>query len=134
MKRLPLAPALLLSAISFSGTALFADSHGNALVHSRAFNGQTYMMYQTHMSLYIFDKDGENTSACYGECAATWPAATLPKDSALGKNYSLFQRDDATWQIAYKGQPLYLYAGDARPGDVNGDGFGGVWHLAKPNS
>ncbi len=127
MKLSPLAATLLLA-----GPAL-ADSHGNALVHSRAFNGQTYMMYQTHMSLYTYDADGENRSACSGACAETWPAATLPKGSALGENYALFQRPDGSWQIAYKGRPLYLYAGDARPGDINGDGIGGLWHLARPD-
>ncbi len=113
---------------------LWAESHGNALVHSRAFNGQTYMMYQTHMSLYFTTADAPLTSTCDGECAAMWPAATLPEGSDLGENYSLFQRPDGTWQIAYKGQPLYLYAGDGKPGDINGDGVGGVWHLAKPTS
>ena len=29
-----------------------ADSHGNEFVHSRTNNGQIYMMYQNHMSLY----------------------------------------------------------------------------------
>ena len=115
-------------------TPLLADSHGNDLVHSRAFNGQTYMMYQTHMSLYTFDADAPMTSTCDGECAATWPAATLPEGSVLGENYSLFQRPDGSWQIAYRGQPLYLYSGDSKPGDINGDGVAGVWHLAKPTS
>ncbi|HGG05709.1 MAG TPA: hypothetical protein ENK28_09650 [Aliiroseovarius sp.] len=36
--------------------------------------------------------------------------------------------------MAYRGQPLYLYAGDSKPGDINGDGVAGVWHLAKPTS
>ena len=111
-----------------------ANSHGNALVHSRAFKGQVYMMYQNHMSLYTYDKDGPLSSTCSGDCAAKWPPATLPQGSELGENYSLFQREDGSWQIAYKGRPLYLYAGDSRPGDINGDGIGGVWHLAKPET
>jgi predicted lipoprotein with Yx(FWY)xxD motif len=27
--------------------------------------------------------------------------------------------------------PLYLWQGDKKPGDITGDGVGGVWHLAK---
>ena len=135
MTRLKLAAGLAAS-LAFSALAApaFANSHGNALVHSRAFNGLTYMMYQNHMSLYYFDKDGPLTSNCTGECAAKWPPATLPAGSQLGENYSLFQRADGSWQIAYKGQPLYLYAGDKRPGDINGDGVGGVWHVQKPTN
>ncbi|MBT8143965.1 MAG: thiol oxidoreductase, partial [Gammaproteobacteria bacterium] len=30
-------------------------------------------------------------------------------------------------QVTYQGRPLYFYAGDANPGDTNGQGLGGVW-------
>jgi predicted lipoprotein with Yx(FWY)xxD motif len=33
----------------------------------------------------------------------------------------------------YKGWPLYYYAGDASPGDVNGDGLNNLWFVAKPD-
>jgi predicted lipoprotein with Yx(FWY)xxD motif len=29
------------------------------------------------------------------------------------------------------GQPLYLYAGDLKSGDTNGDGIDGVWVAAR---
>jgi predicted lipoprotein with Yx(FWY)xxD motif len=32
---------------------------------------------------------------------------------------------------AYEGWPLYLWVKDTKPGDVTGDGVGGVWHAAK---
>ena len=34
-------------------------------------------------------------------------------------------------QWAYKGKPLYFFAGDAKAGDVNGDKQGGVWHVIR---
>jgi predicted lipoprotein with Yx(FWY)xxD motif len=34
-------------------------------------------------------------------------------------------------QWAYNGRPLYLWQKDKKPGDVTGDGVGGVWHVAK---
>ena len=115
-----------------SSTLALAESHGNALVHSREFRGQVYMMYQNHMSLYFYDKDGVNISNCYGECEKQWSAATLPADSKMPENYRLFERKDGTMQIAFKGKPLYLYSGDKKVGDINGDGAEGVWRLAKP--
>ena len=28
------------------------------------------------------------------------------------------------------GKPLYFYSGDAKPGDVKGQGFNNVWYIA----
>jgi hypothetical protein len=36
-------------------------------------------------------------------------------------------RDDGTRQITLDGLPLYTYAADSHPGDVTGQGVGGIW-------
>ena len=84
-------------------------------------------------TLYTFDKDtaGNGKSACNGQCATNWPPlAAQASDSASG-DWSIVTRDDGSRQWAYKGQPLYTYAKDAKPGDTAGDGKGNVWHLIK---
>ena len=124
--------ALALSGLWLFPSAVSADAHGNALVHSREFNGQVYMMNATHYSLYFYAKDGQNVSNCYGECAASWPPALLDAGAQLGENYALFARNDGKMQIAFKGRPLYRFGGDANVGDINGDGLGDVWELARP--
>ena len=46
-----------------------------------------------------------------------------------------FTRDDGTEQVAYAGHPLYLYEGDSKPGDTNGNGldqFGAEWYALTP--
>jgi len=110
-----------------------ASSHGNAFVHSRTNNGQVYVMYQDHMSLYTFEQDQIGKSNCYDACAQTWPPALLPAGTQLGESYTLVQRSDGTMQAAFRGQPLYLYVGDKNIGDTNGDGVGDVWFLARPD-
>ena len=125
------------SAVVFAGSVMIAqiavaDSHGNDFVHSRAFNGQTYVMYQDHMSLYTYDKDAPHTSNCINDCTTDWMPATLDAGTPLGENYSLFERADGTMQAAFRGQPLYRYAKDQKPGDIFGDGVDGVWRLARP--
>ena len=40
-------------------------------------------------------------------------------------------RDDGTKMWGYKGKPVYYFKDDKAPGDVKGDGVGGVWHAAK---
>ena len=115
-----------------AATSAQAASHGNDLVHARKLNGSVFMMNQSHMTLYTYGRDDAFTSTCTGTCAEIWPPALLPAGSVLGENYTLFARPDGDMQIAYKGRPLYLYSGDARIGDVNGDGIDGVWNISRP--
>jgi len=61
-----------------------------------------------------------------------WPPFTAAADSSSNGDWAIIARDDGTPQWAYKGQPLYAFANDAKPGDANGDEFNNVWHLAKP--
>ncbi|NOX73492.1 MAG: hypothetical protein GXP03_07695 [Alphaproteobacteria bacterium] len=129
MKALTL--ALAATATLGAGAAL-ADQHGNKFVHSREYQGQVYVMYQNHMSLYTYGKDEVGISNCTDACADTWIPAILKKNAKLGKSYSLIKRIDGTMQAAFRGMPLYLYVGDKKIGDTKGDGVGGVWKLAKP--
>jgi predicted lipoprotein with Yx(FWY)xxD motif len=82
-------------------------------------------------TLYTFDKDAANESRCFDGCAAAWPpfmaaAGAQPKDKL-----TLVARKGGGQQWAFDGKPLYYFAGDAKPGDVGGDGSGGVWHVVK---
>jgi len=121
-------------ALGFGAGGASATSHGNKYVHSRALGGQVFMMYKTHMSLYIFDGDQSNVSNCYDACAIKWPPALLPAGTKLGENYSLIARKNGAMQAAYKGRPLYFWSNDKKIGDIKGDGIGGVWHLARPDN
>lgn len=119
-------------ALPLGATAALASSHGNDLVHARKFKGVVYMMNQVHMSLYTYARDKPGVSTCYDDCARNWPPVILDAGAKLGENYSLIKRKDGRMQAAYKGRPLYMFIGDKKPGDINGDGVGGVWRLAKP--
>lgn len=82
-------------------------------------------------TLYTFDKDSSGKSNCNGGCAVAWPAFVVANPAAAGGDFSIVRRDDGVQQWAYKGMPLYLFAGDAKAGDVNGDKQGGVWHALR---
>jgi predicted lipoprotein with Yx(FWY)xxD motif len=44
-------------------------------------------------------------------------------------------RDDGSTQVTYNGWPLYRFARDTAPGQINGQGitaFGGTWSAAMP--
>jgi len=90
-------------------------------------------------TLYLFEKDTTARSACSGTCAVYWPplltsaravAIKGAKQSLLGS----IRRADGTRQVTYAGHPLYLFSGDSRRGDTNGEGlndFGASWYALK---
>jgi len=83
-------------------------------------------------SLYVFDKDINGKSSCYGPCASAWPAYIAKPSLILPKNITLTKRTDNALQYSYKGRLLYYFILDIQPGNTFGDGLEGTWHLAKP--
>jgi len=89
-------------------------------------------------TLYRFDKDSAShpASNCQGACETLWPPVLVGAQISLtGVNRALLgtiKRADGTMQLTLHGWPLYRYAGDSAPGDVSGEGIGGVWFAARP--
>jgi predicted lipoprotein with Yx(FWY)xxD motif len=82
-------------------------------------------------TVYTFDKDAPNKSNCAGGCLAAWPAfVAKPGATAAGSFGLIDAAGGKQWTV--NGKPLYYFAGDAKPGDRNGDGNGGVWHIVSP--
>ncbi|MFD3515591.1 SCO0930 family lipoprotein [Streptomyces sp. NPDC058657] len=90
-------------------------------------------------TLYRFDKDTAKPprANCEGDCAKTWPvvpadgftAAPGMEPSAVGS----VTRGDGSKQLTLGGWPMYRFAGDAKAGDLNGQGVGGTWYAAAPD-
>lgn len=84
-------------------------------------------------TLYVFDKDEAFKSHCEGGCLKAWPAYTGAVQPGASVPEAARRMGDGTQsQWAWQGKPLYYFAGDAKPGDRNGDGSGGVWHVVQP--
>jgi len=86
-------------------------------------------------SLYFFSKDAASASTCVDGCAALWTpfykdAPTLGAGLAA-TDFAVITRPDGKPQTTYKGWPLYYYAKDLAPGDLNGDAVGNLWAVAK---
>ncbi|WP_329789912.1 hypothetical protein V1227_37850 [Lentzea sp. DG1S-22] len=83
-------------------------------------------------TLYRFDGDKPGVSTCDGECAATWPPATVP-----GENFTVdgvdrglvgsIVRADGSRQLTVDGMPQYRFAEDTEPGETKGQGLQGKW-------
>ena len=103
-----------------------ADVTGNFLVDDQ---GRT---------LYLFTNDTQNSGAstCTDDCLVEWPPVIVPATPTAGEGVDAslldtITRDDGTLQVTYNGWPLYYFADDLAPGDINGQGMGGVWFLVS---
>jgi predicted lipoprotein with Yx(FWY)xxD motif len=89
-------------------------------------------------TLYVFTHDTAKTSACTGACAQAWPPLTTTGTVTISGQFTVpsdlgfITRADGTKQVTYGGHPLYYFAGDTTPGQMKGQGVGGVWFILGP--
>ena len=91
------------------------------------------------LTLYMFDRDtqGEDSSTCSGDCADAWPPLTTDGSVTGGENVTAdvgtFERLDGEVQVMANGWPLYYFAADESPGDIEGQGVNDVWWVLTPD-
>ncbi|MFI6102442.1 hypothetical protein ACIA8G_43405 [Lentzea sp. NPDC051213] len=83
-------------------------------------------------TLYRFDNDKPEESTCDGECAATWPPATVTDENFTvnGVDKAIvgsIVRKDGSRQLTIDGMPQYRFAKDSKPGETKGQGLQGKW-------
>lgn len=88
-------------------------------------------------TLYMFDPDKQGASTCYEQCAASWPPLMVTGKPAGGDGVDasllgVTTRKDGTQQVTYNKWPLYYFAPDKQPGDINGQGVKDVWWVVDP--
>ncbi len=89
------------------------------------------------MTLYVYKKDKPGESTCVDKCAQNWPPLTVKEGmqpmagSGVPGKLGQIERKDDTYQVTYNGMPLYRFAKDSKPGDMNGQGMGGVWSVVS---
>jgi predicted lipoprotein with Yx(FWY)xxD motif len=92
-------------------------------------------------TLYLFAKDKNAKSACYGTCATYWPAVVSAAKPRAGGGVRasllrLTRRTDGRRQVTYAGHPLYRFILDKKPGQTAGEGltdFGASWNAVASN-
>ncbi len=93
------------------------------------------------LTLYLFDNDEPGVSNCTDDCLANWPPLTV--DAETGPTWgdgvdgdlvgTIEREDDGSTQVTYDGMPLYFWAADTAPGDVDGQGVNDVWWVVAPD-
>jgi predicted lipoprotein with Yx(FWY)xxD motif len=121
------APAAAKPSTSASGITTAKTSKGTVLVTAQGF------------TIYQFAIDTSTMSKCYGKCATFWPPVigkpTMAASSNLTGKFGTIKRTNGQLQATYNGRPLYLFADDTKPGQVNGNGVntsGGLWYAETP--
>ncbi|KQR16109.1 hypothetical protein [Cellulomonas sp. Leaf334] len=91
------------------------------------------------MTAYYFSNDVKDsgTSTCSGDCLTAWPPITTESDTptvegVTGEVGTITGTDGST-QITIDGRPIYTFAQDTAPGDVNGQGVNDVWWVVAPD-
>jgi predicted lipoprotein with Yx(FWY)xxD motif len=96
----------------------------------------SYLTDDKGMTLYVFKKDAPGKSACAGPCVAAWPIyyreKIEPTEGVSAGDFGTIDREDGKKQTTYKGLPLYYFAQDRKPGQMEGHGFKDLWAAAAP--
>ena len=119
----------LLAFVVLTPPVLARDYAGGAIKSLKLANGHELLTDAAGMTLYTYDPDSPGVSTCSGLCLMAWPAARAGSGAKPSGDFSLVQGHGG-FMWAFRGKPLYLYARDRRPGQVNGDGAEGLWHAA----
>jgi predicted lipoprotein with Yx(FWY)xxD motif len=90
------------------------------------------------MTVYVYTKDTNGTSTCFGGCLAAWPAlltsaAPTAGDPSITGTVGTTLRPDGSQQVTYNGAPLYYFLKDKAAGDTTGQGVGSVWYVVPPS-
>ena len=136
-----LAVAAILAATEGAAAApRTAAKSGAATVSIRKTKLGRVLVARSGRTLYLFMKDKGGKSACAGACAKAWPPLLTKGKPKAGKGVKAkllgtTVRKSGT-QVTYAGHPLYMYAGDKKAGQTNGEGstaFGAAWYVLAPN-
>ena len=102
--------------------------------------GSTILVNSAGRTLYHDGAEKQNTVKCLAACAKEWlplvvtvGAKPVAGAGVMASKLGVLKRPDGKMQVTYAGLPLYLYAGDSKASEVNGQGVGGIWHAIAPS-
>jgi len=141
MQLRPLGGLVAAVALATAGSAIAGATTGavGATVGTRTSALGEILVGTGGRTLYHASTEKKGAVVCTGACAVTWPPLVLSghakpvagagvKASMLGT----IKRPDGRIQVTYDGLALYLYSGDKKAGELNGQGMGGTWHAIAP--
>ena len=90
-------------------------------------------------TLYHYTDEARGKVDCTGACAKLWPpllvkagAKPVAGPGIAAAKLGVVKRPDGTAQVTYGGLGLYLYSGDKKAGDSNGEDLENSWFAVSP--
>jgi predicted lipoprotein with Yx(FWY)xxD motif len=133
------AVGVVLAVLAVTATALASTTAASQVKARKTSLGMVLVDSKGH-TLYLFEKDRSGKSACYGACAANWPAylTTGKPTAATGIRSTMLgtvKRTDGKLQVTYNHHPLYHFKFDTKAGTTKGENanaFGAHWFAVSP--
>lgn len=141
--RLPLRLALIAAAVlvpaASAAPAMAATGRASVGTHRTGYG--TILTDGAGRTLYIFTRDRQGPSRCFGACATAWPplltrGAPRAVRGADPRLVGSVRRRGGTRQVTYRGRPVYFYVGESKAGQVLCQDvfeFGGRWLIVRPS-
>jgi predicted lipoprotein with Yx(FWY)xxD motif len=140
LRALVMAATIVVACIGVASGGAAGSSVKATVAVSKTSTLGSILVSSSGKTLYRFLADHGKTSACSGSCATYWPPLTVAKTAKpvagagiTASKLGTMKRSDGTIQVTYNGYPLYLYAGDAKAGQVAGQGVDKKWYVLAPS-
>jgi predicted lipoprotein with Yx(FWY)xxD motif len=129
--------------VTFAPRALAAPSGQSAPLVQVATNPTlgSILVNSKGLTLYSLSSETGGNIQCTGSCLQAWPPLLLPSGTTaptagpgVTGTLAVITRPDGGQQVTYNGLPVYMFSGDSKPGDTNGEGIPdppGTWHVVK---
>jgi predicted lipoprotein with Yx(FWY)xxD motif len=105
---------------------------------SNAALGATVLVDAEGKTLYHLSGERSGRFLCTSAaCVANWPPVSASATSSSVGGLETVKRPEGSEQLAYKGEPLYTFAGDKAAGEANGQGIkdgGHTWEALIPGA
>jgi predicted lipoprotein with Yx(FWY)xxD motif len=136
-----IAAVLVMSACAGAAVHAIRSAASGTVIKTHASAVGKIVVDGSNHTLYMFARDKNGKSSCYGSCVSYWPAviASGKVTAGAGIKASLLgttTRKDGKKQVTYNKHPLYRYVGDSKAGQVTGQGenaSGGKWYVVSPS-
>jgi predicted lipoprotein with Yx(FWY)xxD motif len=137
VKRFAIILVALAAVTSLAAGALASNVGSGATVSTGSSSLGRILVDGKGRTLYLFEKDRRDRSACSATCTTYWPPLLTHAKPTAGRGVKAsllgtIRRAAGTTQVTYAGHPLYRYLPDTKPGQTNGQDshdFGAGWYV-----
>src|SRR5262245_30503503 len=130
---------IVVAAAALAGSSLAGGALAPTVKTTSVGTLGTVVVSASGRTLYHYTDETRGKVDCTGACAKLWPpllvkagAKPVAGPGIAGAKLGVVKRPDGTSQVTYGGLGLYLYSGDKKAGDSNGEALENSWFAVSP--